>query len=73
MLIGNWGGVSRKAFHAKQYAEATKEVGKELDVPVVDVWSAFMAKTEWKEGEKLPGQVEDGKSDILEGLLYDGS
>lgn len=72
MLIGDWGGVCRKATHAKQYSEATKEVGKELNIPVADVWSAFMAKTGWKEGERLPGQVEDGKNDVLEGLLYDG-
>lgn len=72
MIEDNWGGVSRKAEHAKQYAQVVKDLGKELNLPVVDVWGACMAKTGWKEGERLPGQIEDGKNEVLQGLLYDG-
>lgn len=72
MLEFNWGGISRKQVDAKAYSEVTKEVGKELGIPVIDVWSAFMEKAGWKEGEELIGTVEKGKNDVLAGLLYDG-
>ncbi|KAE8151136.1 SGNH hydrolase-type esterase domain-containing protein [Aspergillus avenaceus] len=46
---------SRTASHTKLYAEAVREVGSSLGVPVADVWSAFMSAVGWKEGETLPG------------------
>jgi isoamyl acetate esterase len=45
----------RRAKDAKEYAEATIEVAKECQVPVLDVWSAFMKQTGWKEEGPLPG------------------
>jgi isoamyl acetate esterase len=68
-----WGGEPRKQKDAKAYAEAVKEVGRELGVPVVDAWSAFMEKAGWKMGDEvLVGTKESGKSEVLEELLYDG-
>lgn len=72
MLEFKWGGECRKAENAKAYAEVVKAVGKELNIPVVDVWGAFMEKAGWKEGDDLVGTTEGGKNVILETLLYDG-
>lgn len=72
MLEFKWGGISRKQVDAKAYSEVTKEVGKELGIPVVDVWSAFMEKAGWKEGTELQGTTETGKNTVLQRLLYDG-
>jgi isoamyl acetate esterase len=65
---------TRKATDAAEYAELVKEVGKEADLPVLDIWSAFMEKAGWKTGNPLPlpGTIELGKSTELAELLYDG-
>lgn len=62
----------RRAKDAKIYAEATKEVGKEFNLPVLDVWSAFMEVAAWKGTGILPGSEELGKSNVLAGFLHDG-
>jgi hypothetical protein len=62
----------RRARDAKDYAEATINVGKECNVPVLDVWTAFMKQSGWKGEYPLPGSEEVGKSDTLAKLLYDG-
>jgi lysophospholipase L1-like esterase len=75
-LLEEWGAPppTRKAADAKLYAEIVKEVGREAGVPALDIWSAFMEKAGWKEGDTLPipGTLELGKSKELEELLYDG-
>jgi isoamyl acetate esterase len=75
-LLEEWGAPppTRNAADAKLYAEIVKEVGREAGVPVLDIWSAFMEKAGWKEGDPLPipGTLELGKSKELEELLYDG-
>jgi lysophospholipase L1-like esterase len=75
-LLEEWGAPppTRKATDAQLYAELVKEVGKEAEVPVVDIWSAFMEKAGWKAGDPLPipGTLELGKSATLEELSYDG-
>jgi hypothetical protein len=75
-LQEEWGAPppTRKATDAQLYAELVKEVGKEAEVPVVDIWSAFIEKAGWKAGNPLPipGTLELGKSAALEELLYDG-
>jgi lysophospholipase L1-like esterase len=63
---------TRTAKHTKQYAEAVREVGSSLGVPVVDVWSAFMAAVGWKEGEPLPGSRDLPNSDQFQRLFTDG-
>lgn len=39
---------------------------------VLDVWSIFMEKAGWKEGEPLVGSKKIARSEILEKLLNDG-
>ena len=39
---------------------------------VLDVWSTFMAKAGWKEGEQLVGSKKVARNEVLEKLLNDG-
>ncbi|CAI7674809.1 unnamed protein product [Penicillium pancosmium] len=63
---------SRTASLAKTYATAAREVGASLNVPVADVWSAFMATTGWKEGQPLAGSRDLPNSEEFSGLFTDG-
>ncbi|KAJ5295371.1 hypothetical protein PENANT_c001G06213 [Penicillium antarcticum] len=63
---------SRTASGARQYADAAREVGAELNVPVADLWSAFMKAAGWKEGQALVGSRDAPNSETLSGLLTDG-
>lgn len=63
---------ARTAVLAKEYAQAAALVGKELNLPVIDVWAAFMARTGWVEGGVLPGTHSLGKNMVLEELMTDG-
>ena len=62
----------RTAEHTKRYADACREVGKELGVAVLDIWSIMMAKAGWREGEPLVGSKKVARNEVLEGLLIDG-
>lgn len=62
----------RSAEHTKKYADAGRQVGAELGVVVLDVWSTFMAKAGWKEGEQLVGSKKVARNEVLEKLLNDG-
>ena len=69
--------VSRTAATTKQYADAVVEIGAKLNLPVVNLWKAFMAKTAfqidgWKVGDLLPGSLESTPNDALVELMYDG-
>jgi hypothetical protein len=69
--------VSRLAGTTKVYADAVVELGAKLNLPVVNLWKAFMAKTNfkidaWKVGDHLPGSLESAQSDALVELMYDG-
>ncbi|KAF2205263.1 SGNH hydrolase [Delitschia confertaspora ATCC 74209] len=69
--------VCRTAASTKIYAAAACEVGKELGVPVVDLWGAFMATTEWKaenwkSGDPLPGSQDIAENEALVDLMHDG-
>ncbi|KAF1961869.1 SGNH hydrolase [Byssothecium circinans] len=64
--------VSRKAATTKKYAEAAVELGKELDIPVINLWQEFMAKAGWKVGEDIPGSLELPQNDALVELMHDG-
>ena len=63
---------SRTAEHTRTYAIACRHIGKELDVPVLDLWAAMMAKAGWKEGEKLVGSKAAPRNEILDSMLSDG-
>ena len=69
---GNWGGEHRKQVDAREYANAVKEVGAELSVPVLDSWKILMEKAGWKEGDDLIGLRENGRNAALGDFFYDG-
>lgn len=54
------------------YADGCCEIGKELGVPVLDLWSVFMAEAGWREGEPLAGSLKTGRNNVLGELLHDG-
>jgi hypothetical protein len=68
----------RRAEDARAYRDAVLKVGKERDVPVVDVWDSCMQEVGWKGDGKedwkgvLPGSEEGGLCRLFEALLYDG-
>ncbi|KAL3488567.1 SGNH hydrolase-type esterase domain-containing protein [Aspergillus germanicus] len=63
---------TRTNAHTRLYAQAAREVAESLNVPVVDLWSAFMAKAGWKEGEPLIGSREAPNHEGFAGLFTDG-
>jgi lysophospholipase L1-like esterase len=69
--------VSRLASTTKEYSDAIVELGAKLELPVVNLWKAFMAKTDfeadtWKLGDALPGSLDVPLNDALVELMYDG-
>lgn len=64
---------SRTASTAKKYALAAQEVGATLNVPVVDIWSAFMKTTGWQEGQPLIGSRNAPSNETFAGLFTDGT
>ncbi|KAH7063823.1 SGNH hydrolase-type esterase domain-containing protein [Paraphoma chrysanthemicola] len=69
--------VTRLASTTKDYADAARDVGAKLNVPVVDLWKAFMDKAEfkidaWKLGDPIPGSLGIPQNDALVELMYDG-
>lgn len=62
----------RTAEHTKLYADACCEIGEELGVPVIDLWSVFMAEAGWRKGEPLPGSIKTERNKVLGELLHDG-
>ena len=71
-LFAEYADPLRLAAHTKRYADACREVGREVGVVVLDVWAIFMAKAGWKEGEGLVGSKEVARNGVLERLLSDG-
>lgn len=70
--------LSRRAATTKSYADAACEVGEKLQVPVVNLWKAFMITAGfqaagWKTGEPLPGAMDVPQNDELVRLMYDGT
>ena len=63
---------SRTASNTKRYADACREVANSLNIPVVDIWSAFMGVAGWKDGQPLPGSKGIPRNIVLENLLSDG-
>jgi lysophospholipase L1-like esterase len=66
--------VRRTAEVTKTYADAARDVGRELGVVVLDAWTIFMERAGWKSGEPLVGSKEaDQDPDSgLPSLLRDG-
>jgi isoamyl acetate esterase len=64
---------SRTALHTKLYADTAREVGTSLNLPVADIWTAFMKVAGWKEGQPLPGSRDVPENAKLASLLTDGA
>jgi isoamyl acetate esterase len=67
-------GPDRTAKHTAKYAAAARELGAELQVPLLDLWTIFMHKAGWKEGwtGALPGSKDAPRNTVLGDLLSDG-
>lgn len=63
----------RTAKNTKLYADACKDVGKSLGIPVADVWTAFLREGGWIEGEALVGSLERPQSEKFNVLFSDGT
>lgn len=65
--------VQRLAANTKLYRDVALEVGKELNIPTVDLWKAFIDFTGgWEEGQSVPGSKEDERVEKFRELLRDG-
>lgn len=64
--------VRRTAPHTAAYAEVSRRVGKELNLPVLDLWQIVMKEAGLKEGEPLPGSRDAEPNETLARLLHDG-
>lgn len=64
---------SRTAAFSKMYSEAAREVGASLKVPVADIWTAFMAKAGWQEGQPLVGSRDLPNNEEFCSLFTDGT
>ncbi|KAL1305872.1 hypothetical protein AAFC00_004022 [Neodothiora populina] len=62
----------RTAANTAAYAEAVREVGSQLNLPVLDIWDAFMHEAGWQQGQALPGSSDIPQNEVLVRLLYDG-
>jgi lysophospholipase L1-like esterase len=67
-------GGDRTAEHTAKYARAAQELGQELQLPVLDLWTIFMQKAGWQEGSTgaLAGSRDAPRNKVLGELLEDG-
>lgn len=64
--------LNRSNERTKQYADASREVANEMNIACLDLWSAFMAKAGWKDGQPLCGAMDVPENTVLRGLIHDG-
>lgn len=65
--------IQRLAASTKLYADAALEVGKELGIPTVNLWEAFMEYVGgWQDGKSLPGSRDIPKNEKFAELFRDG-
>lgn len=64
--------LNRSNVVTKQYADAAREVAKEMKVGCVDLWTAFMSKAGWKPGDPLYGSQDLPENDVIRALIHDG-
>lgn len=67
------GRLRHTANNTKIYATACKEVGEELGVPVVDIWTACLISAGWESGDALVGSMEVPENEIFTALFSDGT
>jgi lysophospholipase L1-like esterase len=54
------------------YSNAVAKVAKQLQLPFVDLWHAFLAAKGWKENDPIPGKLGEQTNKNLDDLLTDG-
>jgi hypothetical protein len=65
--------VRRSAETTRAYAAKVRQVGGDLGVPVVDLWTRFVELAGWKEGDyNLPGSVDLPPNEKFAELMHDG-
>ncbi len=64
----------RRAENTARYATACREVGREFDLPILDLWTIFMVRAGWAEGSDAPliGSKAAPQNKVLGELLSDG-
>jgi len=63
---------SVSADNMRQFAAKVQELGEHYDIPVVDLWTAFMKHAEWDGKTPLPGSRQAAKNQKLRELVSDG-
>lgn len=64
--------LNRSNVVTKQYADASREVAKDMNVACVGLWTAFMSGAGWKPGNSLYGSLDLPENDAIRGLIHDG-
>ena len=64
--------ILRMASFTKKYADACRQVGEDLSVAVLDLWTIIQSKAGWKPGQPLPGSKDMPRSMLLGDLFRDG-
>ena len=64
--------LKRGAENTKLYVEACKNLGTELQVPVVDLWTACLEDAGWREGSALLGSMSTPRRHEFDTLFLDG-
>lgn len=74
--IDEWqlGNQDRTAVVTAQYADACRQLGQELGLPILDLWTIFMSKAGWTPGQSGPliGSKAAPQNPVLDSLLSDG-
>ena len=65
--------VRRLAENTGAYAEACRDVGAQLGIPVVDIWTAFLRQAGWRSKQQfLPGSREIPPNKVFQSFFTDG-
>ncbi len=64
--------VRRTTENTRRYAETCREVGSQLGIPVVDIWTTFLLHAGWTGGDPILGSRNLAPSGTLQSLFSDG-
>lgn len=62
---------NRSNERTKKYVAILREVARGIDLACLDLWSVFMEKAGWKEGEPLCGTIHMPENTMFRGLILD--
>ena len=63
---------TRKNTVTVEYVQAALEVGESLGIPVLNIFTAFLKRAGWSEGEPFPGSLDQPENEVMKELLIDG-